>query len=202
MRLAHPVFFMIEVKAFPHQVKRIMREKDIAATCIPVQFDGEAWESAFFFHIVGPESKQDRRILKRGKLTPTVLTTELMTHANASVVLMRFEIQTIINDPLVFEILFIPGEVSMHYECLKFLAQQNRIRYLFGDSDFRVLQEQETKVSSSQHDKFETLAREAFAHDSVIRMTGQYNAQAALSEVVAHYQLRAEIQDSRGKSTH
>lgn len=167
-----------------------MREKDIAATCIPVQFAKNTWESAFFFHVAGPESKQDRRILKRDKITPTVLMTELMTHANASVVLIRSEIQTIINDPLVFEILLIPGEVSMHYECLKFLSQQDRIRYFFSDSDFRVLQEQEQEISSVQHEKFENLAREAFAHDSVIRMTGQYNAQIALSEVVAHYQLR------------
>ena len=179
-----------------------MREKDIAATCIPVQYDDEVWESAFFFHVAGPESKQDRRILKRDKITPTILMTELMTHANASVVLMRFEIQTIINDPLVFEILFVPGEVSLHYECLKFLAQQNRLRYFFADSGFRVLQEQEQSINSAQHQNFEALAREAFAHDSVIRMTGQYNAQAALSEVVAHYQIRTETQDNRGKSTH
>ena len=179
-----------------------MREKDIAATCIPVQFEDEAWEAAFFFHVAGPESKQDRRVLKRDKITPTVLMTELMTHEHASVVLMRFEIQTIITDPLVFEILLVPGEVSLHYECLKFLAQQNRIRYFFADSDFHVLQEQEQDISSVQHENFETLAREAFAHDSVIRMTGRYNAQAAMSEVVAHYQLRTEAKSSQGKSTH
>ena len=179
-----------------------MREKDIAATCVPVQYDDTVWESAFFFHVAGPESKQDRRILKRDKITPTILVTELMTHANASVVLMRFEIQTIINDPLVFEILFIPGEVSLHYECLKLLAQQSRIRYFFADSDFRVLQEQEQNISSAQHDNFDALAREAFAHDSVVRMTGLYNAQVALSEVVKNYQIRTEIQDNRDKSTH
>ena len=128
--------------------------------------------------------------------------TELLTHENASVVLIRFEIQTIITDPLVFEILLVPGEVSLHYECLKFLAQQNRIRYFFADSDFRVLQEQEQDISGVQHENFETLAREAFAHDSVIRMTGRYNAQAAMSEVVAHYQLRTETESSQGKSTH
>lgn len=179
-----------------------MREKDVAATCIPVQYDDKVWESAFFFHVAGPESKQDRRILKRDKITPTILMTELMTHANASVVLMRFEIQTIVNDPLVFEILFTPGEVSLHYECLKLLARQNRIRYYFADCNFRVLQEQEQDISSAQHDNFEALAREAFAHDSIIRMTGRYNAQAALSEVVSHYQIRTDIQDNRDKSTH
>lgn len=179
-----------------------MRDKDIAATCIPVQFDDDEWESAFFFHVAGPESKYDRRVLKKNRTTPTVLETELMAHAKASVVLMRLEVQTVVDDPLVFEILLLPGEFSIHYECLKSLAKQKRIRYFFADSDYRVLQEQEQKISDVQHEKFENLAREAFAHDSVLRMTSKYNAQAALSEVVAHYNLRVDAQNGRGKTTH
>jgi len=167
-----------------------MREKDIAATCIPVQYDDRQWESAFFFNVSGPESKQDRRILKKEKTTPAVLTTELMTHASAAVVMLRVEVSTIMDDPLVFEILLIPGHVNMHYECLKLLAQQGRVRYFFSDSDYRVLQEQEHEISDTQHQKFEILARESFAHDSVIRMAGRYDAPAALSEIVARYQLR------------
>ena len=131
-----------------------------------------------------------------------MLLTELMAHTNASVVLMRFEIQTIVDDPLVFEILLIPGEYSMHYECLKFLAEQRRIRYFFADSDYHVLQEQEQEVGDTQHEKFENLAREAFAHDSVLRMTGRYNAQAALSEVVTHYSPRTESVGNPRKTTH
>lgn len=193
---------MIDVKEFPLQVKRIMRERDIAATCIPVQFDDENWESAFFLHVAGPESRLDRRVLKRGRVTPAVLATEFMAHANASVVLMRLEVQTIVNDPLVFEILLVPGEFSIHHECLKFLAKQKRIRYFFADSDYRVLQEQEHEIRDIQHEKFEILAREAFAHDSVLRMTGKYNAQVALSEVVAHYSVRSGVGEEQQKTTH
>lgn len=179
-----------------------MRDRDIAATCIPVQFDDGEWESAFFFHVAGPESKQDRRTLKRDKTTSAVLVTEMMPHASASVVLMRVEVQTIVDDPLVFEILLIPGESNMHYECLKFLAKQKRIRYFFADTDYRVLQEQEQEISGIQHEKFEALAREAFAHDSVLRMTGKYNAQAALSEVVAHYDLRSDNAEKKETTAH
>ena len=178
-----------------------MRERDIAATCIPVQFDDDQWESAFFFHVAGPESKHDRRILKRDKVTPAVLITELISHTSASVVIMRCEVQTIIDDPLVFEILMIPGEVGMHYECLKLLTQQLRIRYFFSDSDYRILQEQEQAISGAQHEKFEALAREAFAHDSLIRITGKYDAQAALAEVVSHYQVRTEVSQAKDSST-
>ena len=196
------MFFVINVKQFPHEVQKIMREKEIDATCIPVQFDDESWESAFFFRVAGPESKQDRRCLKKNRTTPTVLVTELMAHSNASVVLLRFEIQTIIDDPLVFEILLVPGEFNVHYECIKFLAKQRRIRDIFADSDYRVLQEQEQQVGDTQHEKFENLAREAFAHDSVLRMTGRYNAQAALSEVVTHYSPRADETDNLQRTTH
>ncbi len=193
---------MVNVKEFPPQVKKIMREKEIAATCIPVQFDHEAWESAFFLYVAGPESKQDRKALKKNRITPAILVTELLAHANASVVLMRIEVQTVIDDPLVFEILLVPGEFNMHYECLKYLAKQRHIRYFFADSDYRVLQEQEQEIGDVQHEKFETLAREAFAHDSVLRMTGKYNAQSALSEVVSHYGLRSGGESDRQKSAH
>ena len=179
-----------------------MRDRAIAATCIPVQFDNDVWESAFFLHVAGPESKQDRRALKKDGVTPAALMTELLAHANAAIVLMRLEVQTVIDDPLVFEILLIPGEFSIHYECLKFLAAQQRIRYFFADSDFRVLQEQEHQISDIQHKKFENLAREAFAHDSVLRMAGQYNAQAALTDVVAHYSLRSVGENVQNKATH
>ena len=190
------------MKEFPPQVKNIMRDRDIAATCMPVQFNSETWEAAFFLHVAGPESKQDRRTLKQDGVTPAILMAELLTHANAAIVLMRLEVQTVIDDPLVFEILLTPGEFSMHYECLKFLAAQKRIRYFFADTDFRVLQEQEQEISDVQHEKFENLAREAFAHDSVLRMAGKYNAQAALTDVVAHYSLRSGGEDVQQKATH
>lgn len=169
-----------------------MRERDIAATCVPVQFDDGGWESAFFFHVSGPESRQDRRILKKNKLTPTVLHTELMKHEGASVVALRVEASTVFDDPLVFEILLVPGQVSMHYECLKLLARQDRIRYFFADSDYRVIQEQQHGIGEGLHEEFETVAREAFAHDSVLRIAGKYDSRSAVSEIVAHYQVRSE----------
>ena len=40
-------------------------------------------------------------------------------------------------------------------------------------------------------DDFEALAREAFAHDSVLRMAGKYDSRVAISEIVDHYQVRS-----------
>lgn len=80
-----------------------MREKEIVATRLPVQFDDGEWESAFFIHVAGPESGPDRRILKKQKITPLRLGTELMKHAAAAVVMLRIEIDTVADDPLVFE---------------------------------------------------------------------------------------------------
>ena len=179
-----------------------MREKDIAATCLPVQFETENWESAFFFHVTGPESKQDRRILKQQRITPAILIAELLTHPSAAVVMVRIEVRTVTEDPLVFEILLVPGEVSVHYECLKLLASQDRIRYFFADSDFRILQEQEQEITAVQHEHFEELTRETFAHDSVIRMAGKYDAQSALSDIIAHYQPRDHRHTEPGNPIH
>ena len=179
-----------------------MRDKGIAATCLPVQFDDDRWETAFFLHVEGPESKQDRRILKMQKTTPTELGVELLKHASAAVVMMRLEVQTIENDPLVFEILLVPGLINSHYESIKVLAQQQHIRYFFSDSDFRILQQQEQQISETQHQNFESLARESFAHDSVVRMAGKYDGHAALSEIVSHYQVRTEPGNPSDKQFH
>lgn len=194
--------FREPVNKFPGPVQRVMREKDIDATCMPVQFDDDVWETAFFCRVAGPESKPDRRILKKTKVTPVVLGAELMAHARASVVVLRFEVQTVPDDPLVFEILLTPGEFEMHYECLKLLARQRRVRYFFADADYRVLQGQSQEIDADRHASFETLAREAFAHDSLVRMAGNYDAHAAMSEVVAHYDLRRGASPGADELTH
>jgi len=44
------------------------------------------------------------------------------------------------------------------------------------------------------------IAKEAFAHDSVLRMTSQYNADAAVSEICDHYTPRTGVHP--GAATH
>jgi hypothetical protein len=186
------------MKYFPASIRDAMRKSGAAATCVPVQLEGPDWETALFIHVSGPECKQDRRILKSAREpTPATLSAELMTHANAAIIVLRLEVMTVIDDPLVFEILLTPGAVSSHYECVKLLAGQQRICWFFGDGDFRVLQAQEQTIDRDKHESFESLAREAFAHDSLVRIAGKFDAEAALAEVAAHYAPRSEENDVR-----
>jgi hypothetical protein len=100
------------------------------------------------------------------------------------------------------EILLTPGAINSHYECVKLLANQERICWFFGDGDFRVLQALEQVIDSDKHERFEALAREAFAHDSLLRMAGKFNAEAALAEVAAHYTPRSENHARSNPPTH
>lgn len=180
-----------------------MRASGTAATCVPVQIDQGQWESALFIHVAGPECKQDRYILKCAATpTPATLRTELLTHASAAIVLLRLEALTVPNNPLAFEILLTPGKVSGHYECLKLLSQQARLCWFFGDTDYRIIQAQNQEVDAEQHENFEALAREAFAHDSVLRLMGKYDASAALREIVSHYELRQDVTRDNGEIEH
>ncbi len=188
---------------FPKTIQDAMRASGAAATCVPVQIDKGHWESALFIHVAGPECKQDRYILKRAALpTAATLHTELLTHASAAIVLFRLETLTVPDDPLVFEILLTPGKVPSHYECVKLLSQQARLCWFFGDTDYRIIQAQNQEIGAEQHENFEALAREAFAHDSVLRMTGKYDANAALAEVVSHYELRQDVTRNPGEIEH
>ncbi len=180
-----------------------MRDSGSDATCVPVQIDGAAWECAWFVHVAGPECKQDRRILKRATTpTPVILSPELIKHPKAAVVLFRLEILTIPDDPLAYEILLTPGKVDRHYECLKLLSAQEKLHCFFGDSDYRILHQQEQRVSRAQRRVLETLTREAFAHDSILRMTGTYDADNAIAEIVSHYQLRQNVSTCPSRTEH
>jgi len=191
------------MEKFPKTIQDAMRATGTAATCVPVQIDEGQWESALFVHVAGPECKQDRRILKHATgPTPAMLHTELLTHANAAVVLFRLEVLTIPNDALIYEILLTPGKISSHYECLKLLTKQESLYWFFGDTDYRIIQSQRQKIDNSQHVNFETLTREAFAHDSVVRIASRYDANAALAEIASHYQPRKDITRNNNEREH
>lgn len=171
-----------------------MKATGSAATCVPVRL-GEAddWEAALFLHVSGPECKQDRRLLKTAR-EPVAVTLEprLMAHSAAAVVTIELSIATVPDDALKYEILLIPGREESHYQAIKLLARQQRICWFFGDNDFRVIQAQEQEIESAQHDTFESIARDAFAHDSLLRFSNQYDSDKALSEVVSHYSPRQD----------
>lgn len=180
------------MKRFPEFVRESMRAGGAAATCVPVQLDGAQWETAFFFHVAGPECKEDRRLMRKsaGPL-PTGLETDLIETEFAAVVVLRPEVHTRDGDPLTCEILLTPGEGGTHFEALKLLASQQRICWFFGDQAYWMVHSQQLPLGDEQRAGFDELLRDALKHDTMVRLTGRYDAQAALGEIVKHYELRA-----------
>lgn len=179
---------------FPNMIQKSMRATGSAATCVPVQLGGShEWEAALFVHVAGPECKQDRRLLKTAAIpVPVNIEPRLMAHGAAAVVSMELSVATVPNDPLKYEILLVPGREETHYQGIKLLARQQRICWFFGDNDYRVIQAQEQEIEDAQHELFESIAREAFAHDSLLRISSQYDSDKALSEIVSHYSPRKD----------
>lgn len=175
--------------SFPDTIKRSMRASGAEATCVPIRLDKSSeWEAAMFVHVAGPECKNDRRLLKTARSpVPVDIEARLMAHNAAAIVAIELSIATVADDPLNYEILLIPGREETHYQAIKLLAGQQRVCCFFGDNDYSVIQAQEQELDSEQHASFESIAREAFAHDSMLRISAQYDSDKALSEIVSHY---------------
>lgn len=168
-----------------------MKASGAAATCAPVRIDDQDWETALFVHLAGPECKGDRALVARpGRSVPVGMETDLIETDNAAVVLLRLEVHTVADDPLQLEVLLTPGQGGSHFESLKLLSTQPRLRWFFGDDDYCVLRTQEHPLDDDSHAAFDELLRDAVAHDAMIRCTGRYDAMAALQHVVSHYALR------------
>ncbi len=170
-----------------------MRASGAAVTCLPVRLDNADWETALFFCLSGPECKQDRRILANTpQPLPVMLQTDLLELPTAAVVALRAEVYTAPDDPLVGEILLTPGDSRTHFDALKLLSEQVRLCWFFGDQDFRVLYSQQNPIAEEQHESIDDMLRDAVRHDTLVRSTARYDAQAALAEIVAHYDLRQD----------
>lgn len=181
-----------EMKRFPESVREAMRTGGAAATCVPVQLDGEQWETAFFFHVAGPECKDDRRLMRKaGAPLQVGLETDLLETEHAAVVLLRPEVYTRANDPLTCEILLTPGEGGAHFEALKLLGAQRRMCWFFGDQAYWLVHSQQLPLDDEQRAEFSGLLRDALKHDTMVRLSGRYDSRAALGEIVRHYELRA-----------
>ncbi len=180
------------MKRFPEFVREAMRAGGAAATCLPVQLDGEQWETAFFFHVAGPECKDDRRVMRKSGAPFRVgFETDLIETEFAAVVVLRPEVYTRQDDPLTCEVLLTPGEGGAHFDALKLLGSQPRMCWFFGDQAYWLVHSQQLPLGDEQHAGFDGLLRDALKHDTMIRMTGRYDPQAALGEIARHYELRA-----------
>ena len=158
---------------------------------MPVRLDAADWEAAVFFHLAGAESKRDRQVLAKAERPFAVsIEADLLELQQASVIVLRFEVVTIPEDPLSGEVLLTPGGVRTHFDTMRLFCRQQRLCWFFGDSDFRVLHSQQNPIGDEQQASFDELLADCVRHDALIRASARYDARAALAEVVAHYDLR------------
>ncbi len=176
---------------FPQPIANGMRNNGAMTTCVPVQFDNGIWESAVFFEVGGKECKADRRLLRRTKTTlPVTVETDLISHANGSIVMLRFEVATRHENPLVGEVLLVPGLGDTQFDTLQYLTEQKQIRWYFGDAAYDVIHSQQTTLFDHERQGYTDLLQDAVNHDAVLRLTGKYNAASAIDEVCSNYAFR------------
>jgi hypothetical protein len=184
----------LTMKRFPNVVRAAMQAGGAAATCVSVQLDDAGWEAALFFQLAGAECKADRRALKNARGPLSVgMETDLVETQTGSVVLLRPSIYTTPDDPFTCEILLTPGDGGAHFEALRLLSRQARLCWFFGDQSHWILHTQQHPLDSEQHAGFDALAGDALKHDTMVRMSNRYDSQAALGEIVKHYELRAGL---------
>ena len=179
------------MKRFPSSVLAAMQSTGAMATCVAVSLDGGAWQAAFFMQLAGPESKLDRRAMSRGGPFSMGLETDLIETASGAVVMLRPQLHTRDDDPLVMEILLTPGVGGMHHEVLGLLSQQAHLSWFYGDGAGWILHAQSLPLGDEHRDAFAELQRGALRHDTLVRLSATYDASEALSQVVRHYELRA-----------
>ena len=168
-----------------------MRASGAMTTCTMVQYDDGNWEAAVFFELGGKQCRKDRRILKRSRSPFDVaIDADVIDHASASIYMLRFGIMTKPDNPLVGEVFLAPGLGGVHFYVLDSLRKQESLRFIFGDGDYRILFSQQTMLDDRARRGLLTLLNDAVSHDARIRMTGHYDANKALSEIIQRYAVR------------
>ena len=183
---------MTQPQQFPGAVREAMSSSGAMATCVAVQFDPSRWQAAFFFQLAGAESKQDRRAMRRNEGPFAMgLETDVVETEHGAVVMLRPELHINPDDPLVMEILLTPGSGGAHHEALRHLSEQPTLSWLYADRAWWVIHAQSHPLDKEQHEGFAELLASSLRHDTMVRLTGTYDAAAAMGEVVRHYELRA-----------
>ncbi len=180
--------------SFPQTVIDMMKAGGSTVTCLPVKIEssGDEWQSAIFFRLGGEESKLDIDLLKgQQSALPVGIETDLIEHDNATVVLLRLQMFTQPDNPLVGEVLITPGGAETHYEILTLLGNQQSLTWYLSDQEFRIIHQQRQPLNDDWRQEFLDLRDESFNRDTLIRLAGKYNAQTAFAEVVSHYSLRS-----------
>ncbi len=157
-------------------------------TCVPLQFDDEIWRTAVFFELGGKECERDRHALESVSSPVAIgLEADLIEEKTAAVVMLRFEIMTIVDNPLAGEVLITPGLGNIQFETLNTLSGQDYLPFYFADGNYNVIHSQQLGLGNAERGGYRSLLDDAVSHDALIRLSGKYDAVAALKEVTSHY---------------
>jgi len=178
---------------FPSEIIKSMRSNRAMTTCVPVEFDEAGWETAVFFELGGKQCEQDREILKTTKTTlPVALEADVIECPSAAVVMLRFEILTQESNPFAGEVLLTPGIGSVQFEALQRLAKQDILRFFFSDAGYNIIHSQQLSLNDQERQGYQGILDDAVKYDAMVRLTGRYDAKAALKEVTGHYATHVE----------
>ena len=179
------------MNSFPPAIIHSMRLSGAMTTCVPLQFDDGLWQSTVFFELGGKQCKEDRRTLRNTKSPlPIGIEADIIEHTHAAIVMLRFEVMTSKDNPLVGEVLLAPGMGEVQFETLKHLSTQPQLKFYFGDSAYYVIHSQQISLGDPEHQGYQSLLDDAVSHDALIRLSGKYDGMRALHEVVDHYEVR------------
>lgn len=170
-----------------------MRSGGVMTTCLPVRLNDSGWESAVFFGLGGGECEADRDVLSASsEPLPVGLEADVIECTTAAIVMLRFEVDTRKDDPLAGEVLLAPGRGKVQFDTLSNLTKQNHLRFFFGDEQYRVIHSQQLRLRDQERQGYRGILEDAVQHDAMIRLTGRYDADAAMKEVTSHYATHVE----------
>ena len=171
------------VDSFPDDVIVALHTAAVTFTCVPVQIDGDAWQSAFFYVVA-----KDAPCLKNGQLPggPFTVTfdADLHEHDNGTLIEIGIDIATR-TEPLRGTMMFLTGHSSTHFEALKLLQTQADIPLFIGDEYCRILWQQRVPLGDEHRQGFASLLDEAVSRDVLIRLTGRYDPDVVFADVLA-----------------
>ena len=194
------------MQKFPDAVIRAMHHAGTTATCMPVAFDADGvsavmsednqhdatteqtdsdsanWESAVFL-VLPPdlEQKQLDRLFPSDALFPVGVEADLLELENATLIEIIVDVDIGLKDKVSGRILFVTGHMPAHYEAVQLLAEQESIGLFIGDMHCTLLHQQRIPLAEPHRQVFREMLQEALRRDALLRMTTQYDPEAAFA---------------------
>ena len=152
------------------------------ATTEQTDSDSANWESAVFL-VLPPdlEQKQLDRLFPSDALFPVGVEADLLELENATLIEIIVDVDIGLKDKVSGRILFVTGHMPAHYEAVQLLAEQESIGLFIGDMHCTLLHQQRIPLAEPHRQVFREMLQEALRRDALLRMTTQYDPEAAFA---------------------